>query len=84
MTSRSDGDAVVCVRAGVGSLLGVPAVIAAKPYSLTGEALEGAELSVLPSEDFIHLMKTEPALSFHVLQVLAEEVRFGREALSHL
>jgi CRP/FNR family cyclic AMP-dependent transcriptional regulator len=84
LTSRSDGDAVVCVRAGVGSLLGVPAVIAAKPYSLTAEALEGAELSVLPSEDFIHLMKTEPALSFHVLQVLAEEVRFGREALSHL
>jgi hypothetical protein len=29
-------------------------------------------------------MHTDPALAFHVLQVLAEEVRFARETLSHL
>ena len=84
LTSQSDGDAVLCVRAGSGSLLGVPAVVGAKPYSLTAEALDGAELSVLTSEDFLHMMKTEPSLSFSVLQLLAEQVRFGREALSHL
>lgn len=84
LTSRSDGDVVLCVRAGVGSVLGVAAVVGAKPYSLTAEALDGAELSLLTSEDFIHLMKTKPSLSFRVLQVLAEQVRFGREALSHL
>jgi CRP-like cAMP-binding protein len=84
LTSRSDGDAVLCVQAGIGSLLGVPAVVGAKPYSLSAEALDGAEMSLLKSEDFIHLMKTEPSLSFRVLQILAEEVRFGREALSHL
>jgi CRP/FNR family cyclic AMP-dependent transcriptional regulator len=84
LTSQSDGDAILSVRAGAGSLLGVPAVVGSKPYSLTAEALEGAEVSMLPSDDFVQLMSTQPILSFRVLQVLAEEVRFAREALSHL
>jgi CRP-like cAMP-binding protein len=84
LTTQSDGDAVLSIQAGAGSLLGVPAVIGAKPYSLTAIALAGAELSLLPSENFNHLMHTEPEFSFRVLQVLAEEVRFGREVLSHL
>jgi CRP-like cAMP-binding protein len=84
LTSRSDGDAILKIKAGAGSLLGVPAVVGAKPYSLTAEAMEGAEISVLRCADFVHLMHTEPTLSFRVLQVLAEEVRFARESLSHL
>lgn len=84
LTSRSDGDAVLRVQAGEGSLLGVPAVVGGKPYSLTAEAGEGAEISSVSREDFVHLMQTEPVLAFRVLQVLAEEVRFARESLSHL
>jgi CRP-like cAMP-binding protein len=84
LTSKSDGDAILSVRAGAGSLLGVPAVVGAKPYSLTAEALKGAEVSLLTCDDFVRLMNTQPTLSFRVLQVLAEEVRFAREALSHL
>jgi CRP-like cAMP-binding protein len=84
LTSKSDGDAILNVQAGAGSLLGVPAVVGGKPYSLTAEALDGAELSLLSCDDFVRLMHTEPALSFRVLQVLAEEVRFARESISHL
>lgn len=84
LTTRSDGDAVLSVRAGAGSLLGMPAVVGAQPYSLTAEAQEGAEVSLLSCEDFVHLMHTDPCLSFRVLQVLAAEVRFAREAISHL
>jgi CRP-like cAMP-binding protein len=84
LTSKSDGDAILTVQAGAGSLLGVPAVVGGKPYSLTAEAMEGAELSALSNEDFVHLMHAEPTLAFRVLQVLAEEVRFARESLSHL
>ena len=84
LTSKSDGDAILSIRAGAGSLLGVPAVVGAKPYSLTAEALEGAEVSMLSSDDFVRLMSTKPSLSFRVLRVLAEEVRFAREALSHV
>jgi CRP-like cAMP-binding protein len=84
LTTKSDGDAVLSVQAAPGSLLGVPAVVGAKPYSLTAEALDGARISLLSCDEFVHLMRTEPILSFRVLQVLAEEVRFARESLSHL
>jgi len=84
LTSRAAGEAVLKVQAGAGSLLGVPAVIGAKPYSLTAEAMEGAEVSVLTGAYFVHLMHTEPMLSFRVLQVLAEEVRFAREAFAQV
>ncbi len=84
LTTRSDGDAVLSVQAAPGSLLGVPAVVGAKPYSLTAEALPGAGISMLSCDEFVHLMHTEPNLSFRVLQVLAEEIRFARESLSHL
>jgi CRP-like cAMP-binding protein len=84
LTSRSDGDAIMSLKAGAGSLLGLPAVVGSKPYSLTAEALAGAEISLLSSDDFVHLMHTEPLLSFRVLQVLAEEVRFARESIAHL
>ena len=84
LTSITDGDPLLSIRTGAGSLLGVPAVVGAKPYTLTAEALENAEVSVLSCEDFVHLMHTEPALSFRVLQVLAAEVRFARESLAQL
>jgi len=82
LTSRSDGAFLLSVEAGPSSVLGVPAVVGAKPYSLTAEAMEGAELGLLTSEYFVHLMRTEPMLSFRVLEVLAEELRFAREMLS--
>ena len=82
LTSGSNGETVLCVEAGPGSLLGVPAVIGSKRYSLTAVALEGAELSFINCEDFVHLMHTQPILAFEVLKVLAEEVRFAREAVS--
>ena len=83
LTRRSKGEEVLTARVGAGSLLGVPAVIGAKPYSLTAEAMKGAEVSLLSAEYFVHLMHTEPVLSFRLLQVLAEEVRFAREMRSH-
>ena len=83
LTRRFDDEGILSVQVGAGSLLGLPAVIGAKPYSLTAEAMEGAELSLVTGEDFVSLMQTEPLLSFQVLKVLAEEVRFARESLLH-
>ena len=67
LTRHSKGKEVLAARVGAGSLLGVPAVIGAKPYSLTAEAMKSAEFSLLPGEYFIHLMHTEPTLSFRLV-----------------
>ena len=84
LTSRSDGKDIFDVKVGAGSLLGLPAVVGMKPYSLTAEVLKDAELSMLTCEDFVKLMQMEPSMPFRLLQVLAAEVRFARESMAHL
>jgi CRP-like cAMP-binding protein len=83
LTSGSNGETVLTAEAGPGSLLGVPAVIGNKAYSLTAVAMPGAQLSVASCEDFIDLMQSNPHFSFQLLKVLAEEVRFARKVLTH-
>ena len=68
--------------AGDGSLLGLPAVIGSKPYSLTAQAAHGSDLRFVRSEDFLELMRHNPIFMFPVLQVLAQEIRAAREAFS--
>ena len=84
LTRQFDDEAILSVQVSAGSLLGLPAVIGAKPYSLSAQAMEGAELSLVTREDFVDLMQTAPLLSFQVLKVLAEEVRFARESLFYV
>ena len=83
LTRGANGETVLTVEAPAGSVLGVPAVIGTRNYSLTAVALEDAELSVVSCEAFVDLMQ-EPRVAFQALKVLAEEVRFARETLSDL
>ena len=61
-----------------------PAVIGGQPYSLTAVAESGAVLSFAPKEDFVALMGSKPAMSFHILQLLAQEIRAARAVVSEL
>jgi len=77
-------DRSIRTTVGAGSLLGLPAVVAAKPYSLTAVAQRDSHILFVKSEDFVNLMRSKPAISFHVLQLLAQEVRAARGAYSDL
>ena len=81
LTSRTELGDVFDVLAAPGSLLGIPAVVGSKAYSLRADALEGADVAFVSSQDFVNLMQTQPQLSFQVVRVLAEEVRFAREVV---
>ncbi len=61
----------ICER---GSVLGLPATMRNKPYSLTAQSLTEAELSFVEREDFVNFLKNEPTLCMEIVQVLAEEV----------
>jgi CRP-like cAMP-binding protein len=74
----------VKIRAGQGSLLGIPAIVGNQPYSMTGRASSDAEIFRLSSLVFNNLMKTEPKMQQAVLLILAGEVRVARQALSEL
>jgi CRP-like cAMP-binding protein len=78
------GNQVMCLRAGAGSLLGLPGIIGNEPYTLTATASKGSEIGFVARDDFEDLMRAEPSLSLRVLQVLAKEVRSARQALSEI
>ena len=83
MTLENDGGAqVASVPMAPGSILGLPALVSDKAYSMTAVAKSGATVGFLTRDDFSALMFTEPSLAFMILRVLAAEVRSVRVALS--
>jgi len=75
------GEEVLRIEAGPGSVLGLPALIGNKPYSLTAVAHEGAQAGFVSGDEFNRLIAQEPVLSLKVLQVLAAEVHTARRAI---
>jgi len=81
MESPTGGN-LMSIRLHPGSLMGLPALIGNEPYTLSGTAEAGAELSFVTREDFNSLMLFDPSLAVRVLRVLAAEVRTARHAIS--
>lgn len=67
-----------------GSILGLPAIVAKEPYSLSAMANEDAEISFVELEAFEGLMQEQPSLFPKVLELLASEVRSARVALTEI
>lgn len=78
------GNKEIRIRAGKGSLLGLPAVFGNQPYTMTAKATWDAEIFKLNSDAFRELLNEEPRMKEIVLQVLAGEVRAIRQAFSQL
>jgi CRP-like cAMP-binding protein len=76
------GRPVFCLNVGSGSLLGLPAVVGKKPYSMTAIVKKGASVSFVTPYDFEKLIEADPQLYPEVLQLLAAEVLSARLALS--
>jgi CRP-like cAMP-binding protein len=70
------------LRAGPGSLLGLPALVGNQPYTLTAIVLRCSVVGYVSRRDFEATVRAEPSLSLNVCQVLAAEVRSARQALS--
>lgn len=81
MDSESDGLGFSC-HATAGSVLGLPGLIANRPYSLTVIARKGSSIGFVSREEFNTLIQSELQLMGKVLQVLAAEVRSARLAIT--
>jgi CRP-like cAMP-binding protein len=85
LVMRSAADRVVmCVNVGAGSLLGLPGIVGNQPYTMTAMVRKGSEVDFVARQDFEELIQAEPSLYPKILQVLATEVRFARQALCEL
>lgn len=78
LAMESENRMVMCVRAGSGSLVGLPAVVGDKPYSMTAAPCDGADIREISSSDFKDLISGNPNLAMKVLQILAAEVHLAR------
>jgi CRP-like cAMP-binding protein len=79
---NESGDQVVSALMEPGSILGLPALVSDKPYSMGAVAKLGAIVGFVTRDDFSILMLSEPALAMMILRVLAAEVRSSRVVLS--
>jgi CRP/FNR family transcriptional regulator len=77
------GESVISLDTSAGSILGLPALIANEPYTLTAVAHDGAQISFISREDYAALMQSNPTLPLKVLRVLAAEVHSARNAMLH-
>jgi len=66
---------------GPSSVLGLPAIVTNKPYSLNAEIVEESRVGYVPLEDLVELMRSNTAFAFQVIELLGMEVREIREAL---
>lgn len=62
-----------------GSLLGLPATVGNKPYSLTAEAVTSVRTCHVPVATFRKLLATDTALGLTVVTMLAEEISVLRK-----
>jgi len=79
--NANDGRSIFSIDVTSGSLLGLPALVSDRPYSLAAIARIGAQVSFVSRSDFFAIMQAQPLLSLKMLQVLAAEVRTARQAL---
>lgn len=62
-----------------GSILGLPATVRNKPYSLTAETVTECQLCRVTPEPFRELLSQNPAFGMSVIAMLAEEVSVLRK-----
>jgi CRP-like cAMP-binding protein len=83
MTLESERGAVLIrTQLAPGSILGLPALMSDKPYTMSAVAKRSAVVSYVTRKDFSALMLAEPKLAFEVLRVLAAEVHTTRTAIA--
>ncbi len=78
------GNDIAQFNVGAGSILGLPAIIAKEPYTLSAMACERSKVSFVELAAFEELMRERPSLFPKVLEVLAAEVRSSRQALKDI
>jgi CRP-like cAMP-binding protein len=76
--SGANGTFRVSLLAGEGSILGLPAVFANEPYSMTSEIVQDSELVVVSRGLLLDHTCNDSDFALHVLHLLGEEVQAAR------
>lgn len=61
-------------KLGPGAIVGLPASVSGKPYSLTAEVIQKSELAFVPRHSVVSCLKNNPILGFEVVSMLSSEI----------
>ncbi len=83
LSVRSKTGAAVPKTVGSGSVLGLPANICGKPYSLTAETVEDCDLAYVERDKVVKLLRKDGQLCLHAVEILGRELAVLRNELAN-
>ncbi len=84
LSVRAKSGGIVAPRTvGPGCVLGLPANICGKPYSLTAETLEDCDLAYVEREKVVKLLRKDGQLCLHAVEILGRELATLRNDLAN-
>ena len=79
-----DGTSVASRTLGPGSVLGLPATLNQRPYSLTATIAEDCQLDFVDQEAVLRLLREDTFVCFQALQILGSEISDMRRVMDEL
>lgn len=83
-TSSTEGKVLIVKIAEPGEVLGASATILGKPYEVSAETIEPAQLNFIKREDFMKFLNTDAEACMHTAQQLSEKYHAAQREIRSL
>ena len=83
-TSSTEGRTLIVKIAEPGEVLGASATILGRPYEVTAETLEPAQLNFIKRDDFLRFLNSHPEACLHTAQQLSEKYQAAQREIRSL
>src|SRR5947208_15799482 len=83
-TSSSEGKTLIVKIAEPGEVLGASATILGKPYEVSAETIEPAQLNFIKRDDFLKFLTTNAEACMHTAQQLSEKYHAAQREIRSL
>jgi CRP/FNR family transcriptional regulator, cyclic AMP receptor protein len=83
-TSSTEGKVLIVKIAEPGEVLGVSASILGKPYEVSAETIEPAQLNFIKRDDFLKFLSAQPEACMHTAQQLSEKYQSAQREIRSL
>lgn len=80
----AEGHQQIVRLAGPGDTLGYRCLLAGEPYTANAETLEEATICFIDRKTFNYILETHPGTAFHVMGILAHDLRRAEDKLTRL
>jgi CRP/FNR family cyclic AMP-dependent transcriptional regulator len=83
-TSSTEGKTLIVKIAEAGEVLGASATILGKPYEVSAETIEPAQLNFIKRDDFLNLLNSNAEVCMHAAQELSETYQSAQREIRSL